>query len=279
MSSTKAFDFNLARRGFTTSGIYIGSVDNRFSEYAAAYTITNEDLRSVIGIKDVNKARVLTIAGSGDSPIFYRIAGAKNIDTFDLSYCAKVVMDIKTAAINVLNHNQYIEMLNGMHSAEHTDKIPYFQKISGYLSKDVRNFLFEMQGCKIFSNGLRPSNYSQYMPTLDEYSKMQKLISSPFNFKLAVITEVNKQLKGTYDVINLSNVFQYINDVDIITNILENLNPHLTKKGLIAVYTTWFILPGEWDNFIQVQENIKKWAEFKLLKSACQEALILQRKK
>lgn len=277
MRKTKAFSFNAARSGFTTSGLYVGSVDSSFSKYSPAYSVTNEDLRPVTGLKKTKNARVLTIAGSGDSPIFYRIAGAKSVDTFDLSYCAKAVMDIKTAAISILNYHQYIEMLYELYDAESINKVSAFPKIENKLSVDVKDFLFGMDGCKIFSNGLHPKNYTEHLPTAEEYSVMQKTIKKPFNFKWADITEIHKELTGCYDVMNLSNVFQYMNKVDIITNTLENLRPHLDDNGLIAVHTTWFLRNFEMETYAKVRENIKEWGEFKMLKTARQETLILQK--
>ncbi len=279
MKRATAFDFDAARKGFTASGLYAGSVDNSFSKYSPAYSVTNENLRPVTGLKSTKNARVLTIAGSGDSPIFYRIAGAKHVDTFDLSYCAKAVMDIKTAAISVLSYKQYLEMLHELHDTSSVNEVSAFPKIENELSGNVKNFLIGMDGCRIFGNGLRPKNYIEHLPTAEEYSRMQQTIKKPFNFRWADITEVHKTLDTNYDVMNLSNVFQYMNNVEIITNTLESLRPHLTENGMIAVYTTWFIRNSEYDNYVKVQENIKEWAEFKMLKSARQETLILQKLK
>ena len=89
-----------------------------FSHYSPSYVLTNEDIRWVSGLTQNKGPRVLTVAASGDHPMFYAMRGATNIDTFDISFCAKVAMDIKTAAIQKLSRDEYVQLLNDMHQAQ-----------------------------------------------------------------------------------------------------------------------------------------------------------------
>lgn len=268
--NTKQIDFDKARK---TLGIPHFLV---FSEYSPAYCATNEDLRAVIGFSDVKNSRVLTVAGSGDSPIFYRIAGAKSIDTFDLSYCAKVVMDIKTSAVSVLEHPEYIEMILSLYNSKGTNQISHFEKINDHLSSDVKNFLSEMDGCRIFKNGLNPRSYQRYMPTATEYSKMQQMIKQPFEFKWSDISNIHTELHGHYDIINLSNVFQYIKSAETISEILENLGRHLTPTGIIVAETTWFFSEQALEKYIEVQNNLRNHAKLGVMKHAHQQSMIVK---
>ena len=70
-----------------------------FSQYSRAYVITNEDLRYSLQFMPKETNRALTVAASGDHPLFCSLYGAKYVDTFDISYNAKCVMDIKVAAL------------------------------------------------------------------------------------------------------------------------------------------------------------------------------------
>lgn len=274
------FDFETARQGFTDSGFYIGTgFGDKFSKYSPAYTVTNENLRTVINATDTKDARVLVNTGSGDTAMFYSIAGAKDIDTFDLSYCAKVIMDLKTAAIHVLSHNEYLNMLDKLHNANGLKSIPHISKIYPLLFDGPRKFLHGMDGCKIFSNGLTPSSYSEYMPTFHEYFAMQETIDKPFKFIWSDICNLHKDLNNEYDIMNFSNIFQYINDAETITEIINNLKPHLSPSGTMILHTTWFFRNFEYKNYAVVQEAIKSWAKLGLLKSKGQESIILKRNK
>jgi hypothetical protein len=273
----KSFDFHLARGMFTESGAYKVQLNGGFTEYSPAYTVTNEDLRFVTGIKDVKNARVLTVAASGDHPLFYRLAGAESVDTFDLSYCARVAMDIKTAAISVLNRDDYIKMLYSMHYAVNVGQISSFHKIQDNLSRDVKEFISEMQGCKIFSGGLSASKYTEYLPTAAEYAELQKLINRPFTFQWSGIADIHQKLERTYDVMNLSNIFEYINETETMTGVLENLRPYLSDNGIIAVHTTWFFRNFELKRYAKVRENIKEWARLGMFKTERQQAIVMQK--
>jgi hypothetical protein len=212
--SKPPFNSDIARKDFKDLGYNVGIFLNNFSKYSPARVTTNENLRFVNGAMNVQDARVLTVAGNGDHPLFYRLAGAKSVDTFDLSYCARVAMDIKTAAIPVLCRNEYVDMLFSMYDASSTGHILYYPAIEKKLSRDSKRFLSDMRGHKLFGAGISPSNYVEYLPTAAEYAKMQKLIKRPFAFKWADITEVHKELKGTYDIMNLSNIFEYVKETE-----------------------------------------------------------------
>ena len=89
----KINNYERALRKIAVERLYINPAF--FSQFSLAYIATNENIRYEIGLTETNKKSILTIAGSGDQPIFYSLNGAKDIDTFDISFCSKVIMDIK----------------------------------------------------------------------------------------------------------------------------------------------------------------------------------------
>ena len=96
------------------SGQYLGESQDKFATYSHAYVTSNENLPMIMSeMRPCNKT-VLTVAGSGDQPMFFMLYGASLVDTFDLSYCAKVMMDIKTAAIQSGNRAEYVDFLTKM---------------------------------------------------------------------------------------------------------------------------------------------------------------------
>ncbi|MDR0741283.1 MAG: DUF3419 family protein [Rickettsiales bacterium] len=249
----------------------------RFSEYSPAYVVTNEDLRLVTKIQDLKGTNVLTAAGSGDHPIFYRIAGAENVDTFDISFCAKVIMDIKTAAIPILKHPQYIDLLYNLHNSKKTSDVPHFFEVSKNMPNDTKQFFEKMEGYKIFSNGFHPSDYKQFLPTDEEYSIMSQLVKHPFAFIWSDIRRLHENLNSTYDAMNLSNIFESLNDEKTITEVLENLKQHLSSSGIIVAHTTWFFRDFELKTYKKVYENIKSWGKLGLLNRNHQQSIIIQK--
>ena len=83
-----------------------------FETYSPAYVVTNENLRQLPQLMPKKHENVLTVVGSGDHPLWFSLYGAKHVDTFDISYNAKILMDIKVVALNCLSRNDYNRLLD-----------------------------------------------------------------------------------------------------------------------------------------------------------------------
>ena len=76
----------------------------------SAYIISNENQRWATRVVP-NIKRVLTVTGSGDQALFYKLAGAKIVDTFDITPNAGVIQDIKYNAVKHLDRDEYTRLL------------------------------------------------------------------------------------------------------------------------------------------------------------------------
>lgn len=177
-----------------------------FAEYSPSYVLTNENVRWVSGLTAHMAKNVLTVAASGDQAMFYAMHGAKNIDTFDISFCAKFAMDIKTAAVHHLSRNQYIKMLADMYEMPYAPAPAILNDIIKYIPESSRYFVQQMRNCGIFRNGIKPSYYAEYFPTDHEYAQMRHNINGPFNFIWTDLSQLHINLCTKYNVINLSNI-------------------------------------------------------------------------
>ena len=115
-------NLNVARADYGSPNYKFGRMytphPNRSLAYSHAYVVSNEDLRYTTALTRDMGRKVLTVAGSGDQPLFYKLNGANHIDTFDVSFCAKAIMDIKTAAIRAgMGYDSYKQMLRNFHQA------------------------------------------------------------------------------------------------------------------------------------------------------------------
>lgn len=264
MTQTKnILNINDAKKEYrlTNSGKNVYKAELCFSQYSPSYVVTNEDVRWVSETTHNTAKRVLTTAGSGDHPIFYKLNGAEIVDTFDISFCAKVIMDIKTTAIKQLSRDQYINLLNKMYKANRLSSIPHMKDLAQEIPLLSAYFIKQMDSYQIFAKGNEPSCYKYIFPTYAEYSAMKQLITSPFNFIWCDLMNLHSKLIGKYDVINLSNILEYSSAKEI-ENVLLSLKPHLSKDGLIIAQT------GKWGSFLRTQktfcklsENFKNWAK------------------
>lgn len=199
-------------------------------EFTPAYVTTNENLRWVNSVSPKAK-NVLTVAGSGDQALFYRLSGVKHIDTFDMSLFANVIQEIKTIALQTLSHAEYVQLLSDLWQ---TKDIIAVKNMSKIVAKMPTNSLqqiciAEYYGIRPFSRGIFDVKFS-FLPTKKEYKKLQKKIKKPFNFIPSDVTELHTKLDTEYDLINLSNVLDDNSGIDQF-KVIANLVDHIKIGG------------------------------------------------
>ena len=233
MTNPTTPDFTKAKSCYI-HGIYYIIPLGFFSEYSPAYLISNEPLDWETSLTPKAQS-VLTIAGSGDQALFYKLAGAKTVDTFDVSYCARIVQDIKTTAIKELPYEKYIELLCKLHPSDNATQITEMIPLLNKMPTDSLNFINEMRGYRLFDQGEKPYASpcaSNICLQSDQYSKLRHCIPSNFNFIWSDVSNLHTKLTQTYDVINMSNVFDYMNSLEI-EKTIYNLYPFLNDNGRI----------------------------------------------
>ena len=229
-------DINAAKEYFSKNIVFNG----KFNAYSAAYTVTNEDIRSAINFMPKDTENALTVAGSGDHPMFMKTYGAKNVDTFDLSYNAKIIMDIKTVALSMLTYAEYCKFLNDIYLAKDLLSVENMPKIIEKLPYEEKTYIAAMRNYRLFGHGLHPNSYcgkTDPIPSLAEIKKMREGITEPFNFIWSDIASLHTKLDKTYDFIHLSNILDYIKEPDDL-KILASLMQY-THVGSVIYFETF----------------------------------------
>lgn len=212
-----------------------------FGQYSPAYPTTNEDWRFAMSELRPSGKSVLTVTASGDQPIAFAISGATKIDTFDTSYFARVIMDLKTSAIQTLDHGQYNQFVRELRDTKSVRDIRGYDKIATVCPKQTIVAARQMAGCKIFNAGT--GTCSEYMPTDQEYNIAKQKITGPMNFIWSDLQNLCRELNQEYDIIYLSNIFEYFTSKKKISSVLHSLYPFIKNGGEIMLYTSWVQTP------------------------------------
>lgn len=245
------YDISQARLAYDSYTGNYGAAN--FAQFSPAYAQTNEDVREIFWtLAPKPGMHVLTVAGSGDQALRYKMAGAAHVDTFDITFNAKMMMDIKTTAIQKLSRADYVELINSVSRIRNIADIPQYQKIAEFLPEDTRQYIQNMCGARLVRGGL-------YFETLynDEYAKLQKLITKPFNFIWTDLSELSTHLTQQYDHIYLSNILQYRPEPGYVTPLILNLTRFLKPGGLIVVNVVPFFVGQD----IEVIRHLKRQVE------------------
>lgn len=209
-----------------------------YDEKSHAHITTNEDLRMALGFfmpKDCN--RVLTVVASGDHPLFCSLYGAKYVDTFDITQNAKLIMDIKTAAIGLLKRDEYARMLENLWWRDDALTALFMDKVSAKLPAGEYEYLCSMRGTRLFNKDIWDGRDSKYLPSDFEYEELQKIIKEPYNFIKTDIVNLSTYLSQSYDFIHLSNIFDHIENPETHWNIIQPLLKRLNVGGRLVSYS------------------------------------------
>ena len=199
-----------------------------FGTYSQAYTVTNEDLRQTMRFMPEKCENALVVAASGDHPLFCSLYGAENVDTFDISYNAKCIMDIKNAALNTLSYQDYICFIKDLYNVSvPLMDVKNMSNVLYKLPKTEFDYVYALKDVQIFMRKLISLN-SAVLPTQFEYDKLRENVKAPYNFILTDICRIGGKLTKSYDFMHLSNVFDYVQSFHyehIILSLMEHVRP------------------------------------------------------
>ena len=211
-----------------------------FTVDSSAYIMTNEDLRVTMKLMPKTTNRALVVAASGDHPLWCSLYGAKHVDTFDIAYNAKCIMDIKTVALDCLNHDEYAFLLQELYRRS-TDKQRdlyycrlrprggrgmFERKIAYKLPSEDLEYIRKNRKYNLFGAG----DIDKYrLPNVLEYKNLQKIVKEPYKFFHTDIKFLSYELTESYDFIHLSNIFEHMRigldqQEQIIISLIEHVN-------------------------------------------------------
>ena len=184
--------------------------------YNKLYRFATEDINSYMK-SFKNMTDYLTVCGSSEQVLNGILKGAKNIDVFDINYFAKHALALRIGAIksltrkefmsfyyNRFDYNLFLKILNNLDKRDYI----FWSKIYLCFGKVLINNLF-------YNNRLTINDLININPYLQDnnYEILKELIDKVnINFIESdfynIITFINEK---KYDVINLSNIYEYIN--------------------------------------------------------------------
>jgi hypothetical protein len=212
-----------------------------FSDDNAAFIMTNENLRCAMKNMPSKTDRALTVAASGDHPLWCSLYGAKHVDTFDITFSAKCIMDIKVAALSCLNRDEYRALLEDLYAQEMGWNVFFQEKMLKKLPIDDLKHIFKNRKRGLFIKGA----IDEYrLPTVEEYEKLQKIVKKTYRFFHTDIKFLGYELKESYDFIHLSNIFEHMKIIrDQQQTIIMSLMEHVNVGGRILfqnlIFAPW----------------------------------------
>lgn len=238
-----------------------------FQDQDPVYLFTNEnacDTLRVLG--GVDGKRVLTVGASGDHAFQAYHDGATHVDTFDINSAQNCVTELKTKMIKNLDYSKFMDFFFEEREFFNQKIIkPLYRQFSPELMMFLAKYI--MYGTSMFRyRGATCAKYIEpnisYIRTAQNYDALREKLPEKIEFKHCGLGCVTSQFSGKYDVILLSNIFDYLYmDAnmcreprmkrfydDILKPIAQqNLSQN---NGCICLHYMWNANHGNWANFM-----------------------------
>ncbi len=227
------------------------------------YIYATEMIKEYYSLFNLKNKNILTICGSGDQVLNALFLGAKKVTGFDLNIYSKYILNLKVSAILSLQLKEFIKFFGDKKINVGFD-YEIYKKIRKNLNNETRHFFddlyekFDFNGDKLANSdyfrkrasvqkrSVKEFNY--YLEDEKSYLKIRKTLKiRKFDFVLGSVLDISFLIKnGKYDLINLSNVQNYVclnlSEEKTIKcfykNILLPLSNLLSNKGVIFYYTS-----------------------------------------
>ena len=197
------------------------SVKTTSSEYGTmgrVFLFTNENIGGYCAKTNLVGKDVLAVGASGDHAFESLFDGAKSVDTFDVNFTQKPVIELKQSMIQELPYENFMDFF--------FDKENFFdQRILQPIWNDLPNSVHALlnlyysraeRGKRMFYyDGINPNknHYDKirYLRSQESYEKLQeKLQGKEIKFTHCDIHGLGATLHKKYDVIMFSNIFDFL---------------------------------------------------------------------
>jgi hypothetical protein len=266
----RLFPHKFAVKYYNNKGKFIAGLPTCFSRYSPSYALSNENMREFAKNLTPFGRNVLTAGGAGDQALWFMKFGAFSVDSFDISYCSKVVSELKYAAIKEFDLETYKNFVRNLRK----DSINLYSSkeyklIKPIISSSARKFVYEMEGKNFCENGIINEGY---FTNTDEFILMKDRLMN-VKFIWSNMDNLHEKLTKKYDIIYLSNIFQYFTDAEKISKTLQTLSQkHLSCGGKIAFTNDHFLLN---EKYIEVAKSLDKILDFKIIEDKKKNLLLV----
>ena len=241
-------------------------------QHMPIYMFTTENVNSAINVLNVQDKNILTVSASGDHIFSMLLAGASNIESYDINYFAKYYYYLKEASILALNYTEFINFFFAkkfsFNNKVFDDEI-FFQRILPLIKDEESKYfwctLFKRYSGKVLYNSqlFFPRRYNKntylkccaYLNNEKNYQSLQAQLTK-YNYQyywLDVYSKFEVPDKKEYDIIYLSNIIDQLDSKDELScaikikQIIEDTKKHLVPNGLLSICYLYCFLDEYWD--------------------------------
>jgi S-adenosylmethionine:diacylglycerol 3-amino-3-carboxypropyl transferase len=228
---------------------------------APMYIYATEMVASYYRRLKLKGKRVLTIAGSGDQVINAVFYGAKEVIGFDINRNALFITQLKLAAIKTISYGEFVIFFSqtgrGFHHEMYIKIRPlllkapreYFDRLYVHVGRKGLGLseYFRNRNELIYKNKNNVNRINGYLANETAYNKAREILANTlprlYIQDILKLTESNRLRGKKFDVINLSNVPNYLTgrsfglSEEAVLSYLRRLKKLVSRGGIIFFYS------------------------------------------
>lgn len=229
-------------------------------KYSRIYQNTTENIKGYMPFIDGNYKKALLPTASGDHQLEAILNGITEITCFDINSLAKYYTELKIAAIENLSKKEFLKFMY-----EDIFNTSVFNYLKNNLPEDASIFWQELfKNCdrqEVISNLFRylslqkdngyitgvdlakycAINFTSYLDDNNYRVLQNRLGNIKINYLDGDLSDLASTLNDTYDLINLTNIYEYVNTqifyngAQIFIQAVIDLISHLNKDGKMLI--------------------------------------------
>lgn len=186
--------------------------------FGRAYLFANENVAEYIKSFDMRGKRVLSVAAGGDHAFESLLNGASFVDTFDINYAQKPIIELKTRMIKSLPYEDFMDFFFNEYCFFDKKIIePIWNDFSPELSLYLDWFYCmgpSAPRSMFVYGGATASDYEidslSYLKDKQTYGRLAKILPNAIKFTHLGACDISAKIDAEYDFILLSNIFDYL---------------------------------------------------------------------
>ena len=186
--------------------------------FGRAYLFANENVAEYIKNFNMQGKRVLSVAAGGDHVFECLLNGASFVDTFDINYAQKPIIELKTRMIKALPYEDFMDFFFNEYCFFDKKIIePIWNDFSPELSLylDWYYCMGPSASRSMFVyGGAAASDYEidslSYLKDKQTYNRLAAVLPKKIKFTHLGAFDISAKIDTKYDYILLSNIFDYL---------------------------------------------------------------------
>ena len=256
-----------------TKNTNLSTVDSSHWDKGPVYLFSNENTAGTVkGMGDLSGRKILSVCASGDFVLDGYLAGAKQIDIFDINSYQYAALELKTHMVKNLTYERFKDFFFSEAYFFDTRLLQSFSDDFSDLLKEFISTYKNVSGKHMFKyygasfKWLKDVNASYLKSSENYYSLRERLLSMPqIKFHKCTLEDLSAKITEKYDDMYFSNIYNYVVKEDskfaafmeFYKSYLVDLSKYMSdEKSRIFFRYMWGITPEQviaWRNVFECQ--------------------------